>query len=208
MQNEVNRYKTFISNNWKYQELVKPLVESGFFYTNKEDITKCAFCGIEIKNWSLELNPEALHKKMSKYCERYLEYNFSQYNQRLKTFERWNLKNIQKEKLAESGFIFLGYKDATQCFKCKIKLEEWKEDDEPDLVHKSLSKDCEFLKTKNNSKQSLGEKFICNICLENEKNTCFLPCAHVVCCLDCCINVSKSCPVCMTEIKQKIRIFV
>lgn len=207
MQNEVNRYKSFISPYWRYQELVKPLVESGFFYTGKEDITKCAFCGIEIKNWSLELNPELLHKKMSKYCEKYLESNFSQYKQRLQTFDRWDIKKNQKEKLAESGFVFLGYKDTTQCFKCKIKLEDWQDEDEPDLVHKTLSKDCEFLKLKS-SCRILPEKFICNVCLENEKNTCFLPCAHVVCCLDCCVNVNKTCPVCMTEIKQKIRIFM
>lgn len=206
MQHEVNRYKTFISSTWDHQELIKPLVHSGFFYTGKEDITKCGFCGIEIKNWTLDLTPDIIHKKMSKFCPLFLK-DFSSYESRLETFNRWENDKVQKEKLAESGFLHLGYKDVTQCFDCKLKLESWDYNDDPDIVHKTLSSNCNFLQFVKNKKNPL-EKYFCNICIENEKNTVFLPCAHVVCCLDCCININNKCPVCTMEIKQKIRIFI
>lgn len=200
-----NRLDTFKS--WENKELALKLAMSGFVFTGDTDIAKCIFCNIEIKDWDLSApnqEPKAIHKKMSRFCPMYLYENFTKKQDRLETFKTWTGAFKNTEKLAASGFVHLGYKNVVQCYSCKIKLGEWDEKDDPFIEHKRLNERC--LHMLNMEKQK--NHYICDICLDREKNTCFLPCAHVVCCIDCCANITEECPVCKTIIEQKIRIFL
>lgn len=37
---------------------------------------------------------------------------------------------------------------------------------------------------------------ICKICLENELNTCFIPCGHAAACVKCSLSLNNKCPIC------------
>lgn len=47
----------------------------------------------------------------------------------------------------------------------------------------------------------------CAICLDAVKNVLFLPCKHVACCKSC-SELIQSCPICMTEITEKMSIYL
>ncbi|NWW40770.1 LRSM1 ligase, partial [Panurus biarmicus] len=50
------------------------------------------------------------------------------------------------------------------------------------------------------------KKSECVVCMEQEPQMVFLPCAHVCCCQGCCERL-HSCPLCRQDIAQRIRIF-
>ena len=51
------------------------------------------------------------------------------------------------------------------------------------------------------------EKYIGNVCYENPKDCIIEPCKHFAGCRSCCIQLDK-CPICRTEIKSYINLFV
>lgn len=48
---------------------------------------------------------------------------------------------------------------------------------------------------------------ICKICLENELNTCFIPCGHAVACAKCSLSLNNKCPICRKVYFHSIKIF-
>lgn len=67
MRTEAHRLSTF--KDWPCSFL-KPaeLAKAGFYYTNKADIVKCAYCAVEIGEWEQGDNIITEHKKWSPYC--------------------------------------------------------------------------------------------------------------------------------------------
>ena len=55
--------------------------------------------------------------------------------------------------------------------------------------------------------QNLKESNFCKICVNNEINTVFLPCGHLVTCNACALSL-KNCPMCRKNINDKIRIYM
>lgn len=198
-----NRLKTF--RNWHNKELSLSLATNGFFHTGIGNITKCAYCGIEIQNWSDKMNPEKVHKEVFKFCPKFVKSLFNNIEERIKSFERWPKHDINYVRLAEAGFFYLDIKDMVQCFECGIKLEDWcKSDGDPFFIHKKINPKCPYEFT---SYSSENNDMTCTICSYKNKNTCFIPCGHCVCCLDCAVKITEKCPICNSEIKEKYRIF-
>lgn len=48
---------------------------------------------------------------------------------------------------------------------------------------------------------------LCKICLSNERNILFLPCKHILACLDCTLRLTD-CAICRTPLKGFIRVFI
>lgn len=46
------------------------------------------------------------------------------------------------------------------------------------------------------------------ICMTSERNALFLPCYHVICCLQCGINNLENCVVCRQPIEEITRVFL
>lgn len=74
MHREVDRLKTY--KNWpcKFME-PKSLAKAGFYYVNKDDIVRCAFCNVEIGQWQRGDNAMNDHQKWSDGCPFVLGYN-------------------------------------------------------------------------------------------------------------------------------------
>jgi E3 ubiquitin-protein ligase MUL1 len=52
------------------------------------------------------------------------------------------------------------------------------------------------------SQESDTDRFICQICMVNRRNTIFLPCNHILSCNLCAIKMdSKKCPYCNTDVQ-------
>lgn len=48
---------------------------------------------------------------------------------------------------------------------------------------------------------------VCKICLERKSQVIFLPCRHVAVCGSCVFGIDDKCPICRTEIKEKIQLY-
>jgi baculoviral IAP repeat-containing protein 7/8 len=48
--------------------------------------------------------------------------------------------------LAEAGFFYTGYGDATICFYCGCGLKKWLKDDDPYIEHAKWNRCCEYLR--------------------------------------------------------------
>ncbi|KAJ3425764.1 e3 ubiquitin-protein ligase xiap [Anaeramoeba flamelloides] len=56
-----------------------------------------------------------------------------------------------------------------------------------------------------------SKKILCKICMINSANSLFLPCKHMLCCENCTkiiFEKNKKCPLCRTEIKKTMKIFI
>lgn len=67
MKSQRNRLLSYI--NWPCTFVTADaLAEQGFFYTQKSDIVRCAFCGLELGKWEAGDVPAADHRTWSPHC--------------------------------------------------------------------------------------------------------------------------------------------
>jgi hypothetical protein len=62
-------------------------------------------------------------------------------------------------------------------------------------------------KTDNEERNPIQYESLCKICLEKRSNVIFLPCRHVAVCGQCVFGIGNLCPICRTQIKEKINLF-
>ena len=55
--------------------------------------------------------------------------------------------------------------------------------------------------------EELKSMRICKVCMEKTVDVIFLPCGHLVCCVECSLQV-KECPVCRGAIKATAKVFL
>jgi len=68
LKSEVDRRKTF--KHWHVPFMdVNQLVAAGFFFTNRGDVVRCAFCGVEVGHWVEGDDAFKDHKRWSPSCE-------------------------------------------------------------------------------------------------------------------------------------------
>ncbi|KAF5301488.1 hypothetical protein FQR65_LT08791 [Abscondita terminalis] len=74
MQKEVNRLNSY--NGWPCR-FMEPssLAKAGFFYLKKDDIVRCAFCGVEIGQWAPDDDAMQDHIRWSERCPFVLGHN-------------------------------------------------------------------------------------------------------------------------------------
>lgn len=175
---ELSRLNTFIGFENSNID-VKELALYGFYFFQKPDIVKCAFCHVTIGNFKNGDTSFDIHLKYSPNCPLlvkrrptqnipinstiFKEMNISSYDEcgsypmyrlaevRLKTFDTWPKSLKQRpEQLVSAGFFYSGQSDLVVCYSCGLYLFEWETDDDPWEEHKKLTKkECQHLKLKN-----------------------------------------------------------
>lgn len=153
---------------------------------------------------------------------------------RLKSFKTWPIGIRQKpETLSAAGFFYSGQSDIAICFCCGMRVASWEEDDCPWVEHKKWqTRECSYLKmnqeilkihekkynelmesktliaeTRNEEaepEKNVDHESVCKICLVNRSSILFLPCKHVSVCGQCVFGIDDKCPICRTEITDKI----
>lgn len=305
---EEERLKTF--KNWQNKAVTpEELAKAGFYYLNKGDVVKCAFCNTEGCEWVSGDNPMSDHSKWSPHCPLVREKSpqsesdpsdqdvcgsrneifpnsvpenetfkllrnikgiekirpcshskYSTYESRLESFAEWPKSLKQKPvKLAEAGFFYKEVGDQTLCYHCGGGLKDWEDNDDPWEQHALWFPKCNFLvltkgqdfvdlvrnkfkaedlsvPSTSNSKenqenteetekeeetsksevkladaeknQQEDSQTLCKICYKNELGVIFLPCGHVVACVECSLSLNNICPVCRKKFEATIRAFL
>lgn len=130
--------------------------------------------------------------------------DFSIEENRMKSFEKWT-GFIHKNFLVKNGFFYLGYNDSVKCYSCGLQLEDWNINDNPDYIHRLLSNNCNHIA----KCDVISDQYIrCVICIDNLKEICLLPCAHLLLCEKCSETIYEECPLCKSKICQKIKVFI
>ena len=148
----------------------------------------------------------------------------------------WSPQTAQTvNQLAEAGFFYTGYGDATICFQCGCGLKRWLKNDDPFIEHARYSPNCHYLKTVKDAAfisdayrlsqlknlKHVGRSFTrsivvepdkeilegkeCLICTATERQIAFQPCGHLATCINCSFKITKCC-ICRIEIKSRMRI--
>lgn len=155
---------------------------------------------------------------------------------RLESFETklWPIGIRQKPRdLVEAGFFYSGQSDITICFSCGVALGKWEVNDNPWVEHQKnlgLTKECLYLQSnkemlEDNKKRhqsdlqalkaadtsetqpTVSEESACKVCFSKKSSVIFLPCRHVAVCNSCSLWIEDKCPICRSEIKEKISLY-
>lgn len=137
--------------------------------------------------------------------------------------------------LSDAGFYYSGKGDRVCCFSCGGGLKDWEEGDTPWEQHAMWYGNCEYLKLMKGKcfidqmakKRNAGDRnpteehphdtarenltpplsdVSCKICYDNECNTIFLPCGHIIACAKCASSVTK-CPACRQPFNSVVRAY-
>ncbi|ABC61218.1 IAP-3 [Choristoneura occidentalis granulovirus] len=156
MHEEINRLESF-KDNWPHTFLTaKDLSKNGFYYLNRGDEVRCAFCNVEFMKWEDNDDPAEFHKKWAPRCPFVIKKEqmkgpaqprYSTVEARLKTFTDWPASMTQKPlELAEAGFYYTNKGDRTKCYYCDNGLKDWEPEDVPWEQHARWFDKCEFVK--------------------------------------------------------------
>lgn len=153
------------------------LSDAGFFYTKVSDRVVCFHCGIGIRAWEDQDEPWEEHAKYSPLCKYLLIVKGKEFVGEVQ--QRFlAVRNQEKESEAEQT---------------KSNTEQVPEEDENE-------KCCEKWDAK------LREWRSCKICFENEYNTVFMPCGHMMVCGKC-ASALTHCPNCRILLEKIVRVY-
>ena len=159
---------------------------------------------------------------------------YSNQAKREATYERYNWPPQMKQRPAEmarAGYFYTGCNDSVYCFWCGEGVRSWLSTEKPVLEHLKSSPNCQYIKTvvpppeidgestplrQENPESasavnpqkttSLSRSTECVICLEERYTIAFVPCGHLITCLECSFKV-KNCPVCRLHISGRLRVY-
>lgn len=143
---------------------------------------------------------------------------FGLVSQRLESFSSWPLSYfLTPEDLAEAGFFYTDASDCVTCFSCGVNLNNWQPFDNVYIQHSIFSPKCKYINFKKGHKfvkshtkleqnQEL-DAYKCSVCLDQMKNTLFLPCSHITTCKQCARQLVY-CPICRSLIREEKDVFL
>ncbi|XP_011406381.1 PREDICTED: putative inhibitor of apoptosis [Amphimedon queenslandica] len=136
---------------------VLELVEAGWYYTGKDDITQCFTCGCRNEEWKKGDDPFTVHGKLSKNCSFLMEamkhksssklvIDFSKEESRRQSFKHYpKTSKVPIDDLVKSGFHLLSLDPAVKvkCYSCDLVADiEWMDGKGPAGIHIKMSPDC------------------------------------------------------------------
>ncbi|XP_053961917.1 death-associated inhibitor of apoptosis 2 [Anastrepha ludens] len=167
---EWNRLATF--KNWPNPNISpQSLAKAGFYYLNRSDQVKCAWCKGIIAKWEEQDDAFEEHKRFFPDCPRVQlgpliemasngmrdlgiqqisppkKPKFSSLDSRLRTYTDWPIPDIQKpEALAQAGLYYQNVDDQVRCFHCNMGLRSWQREDDPWFEHAKWFPQCQFVR--------------------------------------------------------------
>lgn len=225
MKDEINRLGTF-KGKWPENSPMKPeaLAAAGFYFIGPMDRVICAFCRGKVYNWVPGDSAVGEHTRLFPNCT---------FIQELNRKPLAKLQSIEAKALAAMGYsepiIQQAFNQLDQ-----EGVEEPTTDALLDVIH-ALEDNGELEKqttsklnrstttatqscSLNNSELEPGVAEIqreneqlkasntCKVCLEKDVHAVFLPCGHLVCCMQCSEQV-ETCPLCRTKILGSVKAY-
>lgn len=175
---------------WPLHAEVQPqqLAQAGFFYVGHGDHVKCFYCDGGLRNWEVDDDPWTEHAKWFPRCE-FLEH----------VLGAPYILGIQHR--------FFGPQGQQAVQETETSPAQHREPDTCEqemLTRPTPAKDEE---TAEEQLQRLQEERMCKVCMDNQVSIVFVPCGHLVVCLECAPSLTQ-CPICRTPIRGTVRTFM
>lgn len=175
----------------------KDLATAGFFYTGSGDQTICFHCGIGLKDWQENDEPWEEHAMWSPKClflrlqkgHEYISQVAAKYSAVLV-----NRKTSSDSSATETN----GTLESSTCSSLNINIPD------PKATVVSNQKNRVQTKDRYDEEYGNGNVPLCGICYVNERSVLYLPCRHMIACVDCGTTAS-TCPVCRGEVKAYVK---
>lgn len=173
------RMETF--NQWPKCMKQKPaeLAEAGFYYLGVGDQTICFYCGGGLKDWEETDDPWEQHAFWFPKCNHVI----------LKKGQEFIDRVVEKKDEGRNGAL----DEPGSSGLSRGATEEATEATTTAATTTAETKD------NLNGDQDANAVPICKICYVNQVNVMFLPCGHIISCIDC-SEALKQCPICRQNI--------
>jgi baculoviral IAP repeat-containing protein 7/8 len=183
---ESERLKSF--ENWPNTIPQKPekLSDAGFYYTGRGDYVICFSCDGGLKDWTENDEPWEQHAIWYTKCN-YL--NLIKGREYIDAVLQ-HKKNMPTQNNSENSN--LNPSERTQINGLTISSSN-------SSLNRRLLSDETFYKQTNDSR-------LCKICFDNECNTVFIPCGHIIACGKCGSSITK-CPNCQQTFTNVMRVY-
>lgn len=163
------------------------LSDAGFFYTGTGDRVTCFSCGGGLKDWEENDDPWEHHAMWFGRCE---------YLKLMKDAEFIEAMSKKREDICKNS----SQDDVASCSSLSSQSSSsFKNSESPSSDKQIDEKSDDVEEEKKDSK-------LCKICYNNEYNTIFLPCGHVIACAKCASSVTK-CPACRQPFDDVKRVY-
>ncbi|XP_056403571.1 baculoviral IAP repeat-containing protein 7 isoform X5 [Hyla sarda] len=197
MMEERERLATYSS--WPPYAEVTPdvLARAGFFYTGHRDNVKCFHCDGGLRNWERGDDPWKEHAKWFPRCEFLIQsmglaYVRSVQDALFSSPETTpeSQRSVDRSPGSPSDFLRIPEAPAQRA------------NTEP-----QLPKEPEVPLSTEEQLRRLKEERMCKVCMDKDVSMVFVPCGHLVVCMDCAPNL-RHCPICRATIRGSVRAFM
>lgn len=179
---ETDRLKSY--KDWPISIKQKPhqLSGAGFYYTGVGDKVCCYYCGGGLKDWEEEDDPWENHAMWYGKCK---------YVKTVKGDDFIKKMNEKRE------FLLLNKNSSDD------KKKDNEENNEKNNNNNKEDKENQEENQEEKEEDDIGK---CKICFENDYNTVFIPCGHIISCAKCSLSVTK-CPACRQPFERVIKVY-
>ncbi|XP_069809501.1 baculoviral IAP repeat-containing protein 7 isoform X4 [Dendropsophus ebraccatus] len=194
MMEERERLATY--HNWPSYAEVTPdvLARAGFFYTGHRDNVKCFHCDGGLRNWERGDDPWREHAKWFPRCEFVIQsmglaYVHSVQDALFSTPESTPESHRSSDRSPGSPRDFVRIPEAP--------AQRANTEPQP-------SKEPEVALSTEEQLRRLKDERLCKVCMDKDVSMVFVPCGHLVVCMDCAPNL-RHCPICRAMIRGSVR---
>lgn len=193
-----DRFATFSCWPFQIPQHRDNMALAGFFYTGQGDRVCCAFCNLELGQWTTDDDPFSRHMLRNPKCP---------FIQEIRHREKWPTSNmtitslIDKEevkKVLEYGINWIDVERAVaKLLTCRCTDE---------ITALEILKYL-FQNETENEIQHVPKMVSCMVCRQEDPSILFLPCCHVCCCHRC-GEQCYWCIFCYNLIKARVKIYI
>ncbi|XP_073437012.1 baculoviral IAP repeat-containing protein 7 isoform X4 [Dendrobates tinctorius] len=187
--------------NWPPYAEVTPevLAQAGFFYTGHRDNVKCFHCDGGLRNWESGDDPWREHAKWFPRCEFLIHSMGLAYVRGVQDTSFSPESTVSSPESQRSEDRSLGSRSDFVRIPEAPSQRATAEPQPPKEPEHSLSTEEQL--------RRLKEERMCKVCLDKDVSMVFVPCGHLVVCMDCAPNL-RHCPICRASIRGSVRAFM
>lgn len=191
-----SRLNTF--EHWPRSLAQKPadLALAGFFYKGSSDKVHCYCCDLGLWSWESTDDPWVEHAKNAPKCTHLRLRKGDVFIKECNKEEETHTPISKSESCLSSDSGVSSSSDLSLDCDEEVLIDN--------LVDDNLDDPLKEIQLEN---QKLKQEKCCKICLGEEVEVVFVPCGHLVSCVQCAPSL-KNCPVCRTKINAVVRAFL
>ncbi|KAM9296578.1 baculoviral IAP repeat-containing protein 7 [Gastrophryne carolinensis] len=189
------RHRLATYRSWPtYTVSPEELASAGFFYTGHRDNVRCYHCDGELRNWEMGDEPWREHAKWFPRCKFLIESMGPAY-----------IRSVQ-DALLSSPDTTPEFQRVSDGDGSPISQSEQSQDapTQTPAAGPQTPKNTGPVLSAEEELRQLKDERMCKVCMDKDVSILFVPCGHLVVCMDCAPNL-RHCPICRAIIRGSVR---